>query len=105
MKVLILDGPREVVEAFEEACAEVSVIKEIGEKALIEGGIDDADVFIVFGGENAVQVTVGKHVNSGFKAILVGEDIPDYVRRNADLILSPNLADPETLVDVVLGED
>ncbi|MDY6774572.1 MAG: NAD-binding protein [Halobacteria archaeon] len=86
------NGDRDVEES-EEVEVEVVEAEGVGEDALIEAGIDDADVFVVYGGERSVQVTVAKHVNPDLKAVLIADDAPDYVRANADLILREEIVE------------
>ncbi|XGI83709.1 NAD-binding protein [Halorutilales archaeon Cl-col2-1] len=102
MKVVVLGVPERLRkfdlgesedDEAEEVDVEVVEAEGVGEDALIEAGIDDADIFVVYGGEKSVQVTVAKHVNPDLKAVLIADDAPDYVRANADLILREEIVE------------
>lgn len=101
MKVLVLNYPEALDALFEEGVDAVEVT-DIGEDALINAGVGGADAFVVKGGGNAVQIPVALHINPGLRTVIIGDDIPDYVRGTADLILSTEVGTPEAVVDALL---
>lgn len=101
MKVLILNYP-EASEALREEGVEVVEVEGVGEDALLEAGVGEADAFVVRDGGNAVQIPVARHVSPELQTVLVADDVPDYVRGTADLILSLELGTPEAVADALL---
>jgi hypothetical protein len=91
MKVSVI-GHDEGLGALREAGHEVSVIEGFGTEALREGGVGESDAVVV-GEGHPTQVIVAKDLNPDARIVVVADDVPEFVRGNADLILSEELSD------------
>jgi len=92
MKVVTVGIDTESIDAVRDAGHEVSVADGYGDEALIEAGVEDADAVIV-GSGYPTQVIVARDLNPEARVVVVADDVPEFVRGNADLILSEELAD------------
>jgi hypothetical protein len=99
MKVFVI-GYDEGVGTLRDAGHDVTVVEGFGTEALREAGVGKADA-VVIGEGYPTQVVVAKDVNPDARVVIVADDVPDFVRGNADLILSEDLAD--RLPDAVEG--
>ncbi len=95
-------GYDEGLEALRDAGHDVSVIEGFGTETLREAGVDEADAVVV-GEGYPTQVIVARDINPGARIVVVADDVPEFVRGNADLILSEELAD--SLVDALETEE
>ncbi|MDY6780476.1 MAG: CTP synthetase [Halobacteria archaeon] len=105
MRVIALGVDDDTAEALEEAGADVSRLGDANREALIDAGVEEAEFLILGGAEYSTHAVVAKDVNPDIRTVLVADDAPDYVRGTVDLILSPEFADGDTLVEAVVGED
>jgi len=92
MKVVTVGIDTESIDAVRDAGHEVSSVDGFGDEALIEAGVEDADA-VVIGEGYPTQVVVAKDLNLEARVVVVADDMPEFVRGNADLILSSELAD------------
>lgn len=95
-------GYDEGLEALRDAGHDVSVIEGFGTETLREAGVAEADAVVV-GEAFPTQVIVARDINPGARIVVVADDVPEFVRGNADLILSEELAD--SLVDALETEE
>lgn len=95
-------GYDEGLEALRDAGHDVSVIEGFGTETLREAGVAEADAVVV-GEAFPTQVIVARDLNPGARIVVVADDVPEFVRGNADLILSEELAD--SLVDALETEE
>lgn len=95
-------GYDEGLEALRDAGHDVSVIEGFGTETLREAGVAEADAVVV-GEGYPTQVIVARDINPGARIVVVADDVPEFVRGNADLILSEELAD--SLVDALETEE
>lgn len=91
MKVVTV-GYDEGADALREAGHDVTVVEGFGTEALREAGVEDADVVVV-GETFPTQVVVAKDLNPDARVVVVADNVPEFVRGNADLILASELAD------------
>ena len=101
MKVVVIGYDEEGVEALRDAGHDVTVAEGYGEDALREAGVGEAGAVVV-GEKFPTQVVVAKDINPDARVVVVADDVPEFVRGNADLILSEELADslPDALEEV-----
>ena len=92
MKVVTVGIDIESIDALRDAGHDVSVAEGYGEDTLREAGVEDADAVVV-GSGYPTQVVVAKDINPDARVVVVADDVPEFVRGNADLILSSKLAD------------
>jgi cytochrome c-type biogenesis protein CcmE len=81
--------------AIETEGIEVSRVDVANRPALEDGGIVDADVYVLTEVEQATSITVAKDLNEGLKVVVYAHgSLPDFARRQADLVIDPDLLDP-----------
>ena len=80
------------VDTLRDAGHGVYAVDGFGTDALREAGVEDADA-VVIGSGYPTQVVVAKEMNPDARVLFVSDEVPGFVRGNADLILSDELAD------------
>jgi hypothetical protein len=101
MKITIVGVDDDIIDKVRQEGHEVSVIEGFGTEALREGGVGESDAVVV-GEGHPTQVIVARDLNPDARIVVVADDVPEFVRGNADLILSEELAD--SLVDALETE-
>ena len=101
MKVVTVGIDTESIDALRDAGHEVSSTDGFGTDALREAGVAEADA-VVIGSGYPTQVVVAKDINPDVRVVVVADNVPEFVRGNADLILSEELAD--RLPDALEGD-
>ena len=91
MKVVVI-GYDEGLDALRDAGHDVTVVEGFGMDTLREAGVTESDAVVV-GEGYPTQVIVARDLNPDARIVVVADDVPDFVRGNADLILSEELAD------------
>lgn len=76
-----------------------ATIAPIGNRpGLEEAGIHDADVYLLTDMAQATSIAVAKDLNEGVRVVVYAEgSLPDFATRQADLVVDPNLLDPEAV--------
>jgi len=92
MKIVTIGVDSETVDVLHDAGHDVSSTDGFGTDALREAGVGEADAVVV-GEGYPTQVVVAKDINPDVRVVVVADDVPEFVRGNADLILSTELAD------------
>jgi len=92
MKIVTIGVDTETVDVLHDAGHEVSSTDSFGTDALREADVTEADAVIV-GEGYPTQVVVAKDLNPDARVVVVSDDVPEFVRGNADLILSEELSD------------
>lgn len=101
MKAIIAGhDPEDIAEAFAEA--DVSVARAEGtadREALEAAGAADADFLVITDVGLATAIPVTKEMNPDIRVVVYDrQSLPDFARGQADLIIDPDLMDPETVV-------
>lgn len=92
MKVVTIGVDTGTVDTLRDAGHGVCAVDGFGTDALREAGVEDADA-VVIGSVYPTQVVVAKEMNPDARVLFVSDEVPGFVRGNADLILSDELAD------------
>ena len=76
-----------------------AVSVDVGNRdALVEHGIEDADVFVLTELAQATAISVAKECNPELKVVVYADgSLPDFARRQADIALDPALFDPDAV--------
>jgi Trk K+ transport system NAD-binding subunit len=96
----IVAGPdeRDIAAAIERAGHEVARIDVANRPALEEAGIVDADAYVLTEAAQATSIAVAKDLNERLKTVVYDtESLPDFARGQADLVVDPDLLDPEAV--------
>jgi len=102
MKVVTVGIDTESIGALRDAGHEVSIADGFGTDALRDAGVAESDA-VVIGEGYPTQVVVARDINPNMRVVVVADDVPEFVRGNADLILSEELA--ESLPDALETEE
>lgn len=108
MRVAVLGTAGEdrdaLVAALEEAGATVTVTASVGEDALRDAGVSDADAVVVLGGDRATLVPVARRLADDPRTVMVADDAPDFVRGTVDLILSTEVGTPDAVAEALMDD-
>ncbi len=102
MNVVTVGIDSETVDMLRDAGHELTTTDAFGTEALREAGVEEADA-VVIGAGYPTQVVVAKDLNPDARVVVVADDVPEFVRGNADLIISTELAD--RLPDALEGNE
>ena len=104
----VIAGPDDdgLGDALEAEGVETKRVEGVASRpALEEGGIHDADLFVLTDVTQATAIPVAKDVNDAVKVVVYDEDtIPEFARGQADLILDPNLLAPASVAEQLVAE-
>ena len=99
----VLVGPDEdgLGDALSEEGVEISRIEEIANRpALEEAGITEADAMVLTETEGAAAISIAKDINEDVRVVVYTDDnLPDFARRQADLIVDPQLLSAEAVAE------
>ncbi|MFC4447637.1 DUF7126 family protein [Halorussus aquaticus] len=99
----ILVGPDEdgLGDALEAEGVELTRIETVANRpALEEAGITDADALVLTETEGATVIPVAKDLNEGVQVVVyTDDDLPDFARGQADLIVDPALLSAEAVAE------
>ncbi|NEU55797.1 CTP synthetase [Halorussus sp. MSC15.2] len=99
----ILVGPDEdgLGDALEAEGVELTRIETVANRpALEEAGITDADTLVLTETEGATAIPVAKDLNEGVQVVVyTDDDLPDFARGQADLIVDPALLSAEAVAE------
>jgi Trk K+ transport system NAD-binding subunit len=91
------DG-HDIAGAVESAGHTVSRADVANRPALEEAGVHDADVFLLTEVQQATAISVAKDLNPELKVIIYAAgSLPDFATRQADLLVDPDLLDPDAV--------
>jgi len=78
---------------------------DIGNRpGLEEAGLVDADIYLLTEAKQATSISVAKDLNPDIKVVVYAdESLPDFARGQADLLLDPQLFEPETVAEELTG--
>ncbi|WP_424002880.1 DUF7126 family protein [Haloarcula salina] len=98
--VLVGTDPNGLTDAL-DAEGHAVTVADIGNRpGLEEAGIHDADVYLLTEMEQATSIAVAKDLNPDLRVVVYAEgSLPDFASRQADLVVDPNLLDPEAVAE------
>lgn len=86
--------------AIEAEGHEVAYVDVANRPALEDAGIHDAGAFVLTETAQATAIAVAKDLNPELKVVVYARDsLPDFARRQADLVLDPALLDAATVAE------
>jgi Trk K+ transport system NAD-binding subunit len=99
----ILVGPDEdgLGDALSAEGVEISRIEGMANRpALEEAGITEADALILTETDGATVISIAKDINEDVQVVVYTDDnLPDFARRQADLIVDPQLLSAEAVAE------
>ena len=97
MSVIVAgEDPEDIAAAIETEGFEVARVDIANRPALEEAGIVDATAYVLTEMQQATSISVAKDLNSDLQVVVYAEgSLPDFALAQADLILDPELFDPE----------
>lgn len=74
---------------------------DVGNRPGLEAaGLGDADAYLLTEASQATSISVAKDLAPNIRVIVYAEEsLPDFARRQADLLVDPNLLDPATVAE------
>jgi len=98
--VLVGTDPNGLTDALDAEGHEVTVADIGNRPGLEEAGVHDADVYLLTEMEQATSIAVAKDLNPDLRVVVYAEgSLPDFASRQADLVVDPNLLDPEAVAE------
>ncbi|PSP83363.1 CTP synthetase [Halobacteriales archaeon QS_1_68_17] len=89
-----------IVGALEGEGHQVAAAPVGNRPGLEEAGIHDAAVYLLTDVEQATSIAVAKDLNEGVRVVVYAEgSLPDFARRQADLLVDPDLLGPEAVAE------
>lgn len=68
--------------------------------ALESAGVHDAEVLVLTEVQQATAIPVAKDINEDLRVVVYADgSLPDFARGQADLVVDPDLLDPETVAE------
>jgi hypothetical protein len=84
----------DIADAIEAENYEVSRVDVANRPALEEGGLHDAETYVLTEVKQATSISVAKDLNPDLKVVVYADgDLADFARAQADLLLDPQLFD------------
>ncbi|WP_436935820.1 DUF7126 family protein [Halovenus marina] len=88
----------DIADAIEAAGFAVSRVDIANRPALEDAGIVSAEVYVLTEVEQATSISVAKDLAPELTVVVYADgSLPDFARRQADLVLDPDLFEPETV--------
>lgn len=96
MKVIVTGTDEyDIAEAIADAGHDVTRVDIGNRPALDDAGIADADVYVLTEVAQATSIPVATERNPELRVVVYADgSLPDFARRQADLLLDPALFDP-----------
>ncbi|WP_436902095.1 DUF7126 family protein [Halovenus halobia] len=97
MSVIVAgEDPNDIATAIEAEGFPVARVDIANRPALEEAGIVDATAYVLTEMEQATSISVAKDLNPELRVVVYAAgSLPDFALAQADLILDPDLFDPE----------
>lgn len=74
--------------------------------ALENAGVHEADVLVLTEVQQATAIPVAKDLNEDLRVVVYADgSLPDFARGQADLVVDPELLDPETVAEELDGRN
>ena len=99
MNVIVVGtDDHDIADAIDSEGHTVSRIDIANRPKLEEAGIHEASVLVLTEVEQATAIAVAKDINADLKVIIYsGGSLPDFASRQADLLVDPDLLDPDAV--------
>ncbi|WP_254272034.1 DUF7126 family protein [Haloarcula marina] len=101
MKVILVGSDPDGITDALEAEGHTVTVADVGNRpGLEEGGVHDADVYLLTEMAQATSIAVAKDLNPDLRIVVYAEgSLPDFASRQADLVVDPNLLDPAAVAE------
>jgi len=98
--VLVGTDPNGFTDAL-EAEGHTGTVADIGNRpGLEEAGIHEAEVYLLTEMSQATSIAVAKDLNPDLRVVVYAEgSLPDFASRQADLVVDPDLLDPDAVAE------
>lgn len=99
---VVIAGPDDaaIADAVESEGHDVSIAPIGNRPGLEEAGIHEADVYLLTDMGQATSIAVAKDLNEDVRVVVYAEgSLPDFASRQTDLVVDPNLLDPEAVAE------
>lgn len=101
MKAILVGPDRGLESAFAaEGVRTVRIEGPATGAALVDAGVEEADLLVVTDVAEATAVPVAKDLNPGLRAVIYAADtMPEFVRGQVDFAVAPAVFSPEVLAE------
>jgi hypothetical protein len=105
MKVIVAGAdPHGIAAAVAEAGHTVARVAVANRPALEEAGVHEAGALVLTEVRQATSIPVAKDLNGALDVVVYADgSLPDFARGQADLVVDPDLLDPETVAEELDG--
>ena len=98
--LLVGDDPERMREALDSEGHTVTVADVGNRPGLEEAGVMDAEVYLLTEMTQATSIVVAKDLNPELRVVVYAEgSLPDFASRQADLVVDPDLLDPDAVAE------
>ena len=97
---LVGTDPERMAEAL-KAEGHAVTIADVGNRpGLEEAGVHEAEVYLLTEMAQATSIAVAKDLNDDLRVVVYAEgSLPDFASRQTDLVVDPNLLDPDAVAE------
>jgi len=101
MKVIVAGtDEREIAAALRAEGHEVTVVDVGNGESLTGAGIEETDIYLLTEMDQATSIAVAKDHNPGVRVVVYADgSLPEFATRQADLMVDPDLLDPEAVAE------
>lgn len=105
MNAIIIGQGNGIEQALTDQGYEVRVIDGLGTAdALEEAGVKDASLLVITNVREATAIPIAKDENPGIRVIVYSvTTMPEFVRGQVDLAVSPELLSPDIVAEEIAG--
>ncbi|WP_135830081.1 DUF7126 family protein [Halorussus halobius] len=106
MKAIVVGpDPGGLGEALEAEGVELTRIEAYGTRpALEEAGVTEADALVLTEAAGATAIPIARDLNEDVRVVVYADDdLPDFARGQADLIVDPRLLSVEAVAEELAG--
>lgn len=102
MKAIVVGPDRDgLADALGSEGVEVTRIEEYGTRPLLEdAGVTEADALVLTEAGGATAIPIARDLNADLRVVVYADDdLPDFARGQADLIVDPRLLSAGTVAE------
>lgn len=105
MKAILIGNGTGIRDALDEQGYDVTVIGGLGTAAALEeAGVEDAELLVVTDITESTAIPIAKDANPDIRVIVYSEEtMPEFVRGQVDLAISPDVLSPEIVAEEIAG--
>jgi voltage-gated potassium channel Kch len=105
MKAILIGTGTAIKDALTNHGYDVAVIDGLGTAAALrDAGVEDASLLVVTDINEATAIPIAKDITPDIRVIVYSaESMPEFVRGQVDLAVSPDLLSPDIIAEEIAG--